>query len=247
MIGIAIKKMIAIGDALQFSSVPENYFAATGAKLLDMDHPWFFDNNPYVVRAAMEPERVQQMWNFCPNQFEWPEPRKHGVYLSNAEIWASVFKVPVVLNRPRLYTFENYPYAQRSRILLQTTGRSHGVMPKHIIDHVSIKYRDCDIKVIGPYDGNQFTRLETPTLWHLAEEISKAKMVICLDSGPAWIAACYPDVVCKKVRTRPMPDILETWVPLECRNIHSHWDDRCHQIFNPTEKDIGFTWSYKRI
>jgi hypothetical protein len=90
-------------------------------------------------------------------------------------------------------------------------------------------------------------RLITPTLWDLVREISEARMLIGMDSGPAWIAACFPDVIVKKLRTTPKADRFEDWVPLEIRNIHSHWDDRCHQIFNPTDFDIGFTSSYRKI
>ena len=259
MIGISINSRIGLGDALQFSSLPENYFVATGKKLIDVSKPWFFDHNPYIIRDE-KPKTIQEMWNF-PNVFEWPHPRTKegylkyretipGVYLSNAEIWASVFKVPVSLNRPRLYQFEDFPYEKREMILIHPEGRSHGDMPKHIIDHVVKKYRQCNLYQIGHRDAHigGVKYLPTKTLWELAELISKAKMLIGMDSGPSWIAACFPDIIVKKIRTKPNPpELFKDWVPLEIFNIHSHWDDRCHQIYNVTDKDIGFTWSYKRI
>lgn len=256
MIGIEIKSTIGVGDALQYSSLPENYFAATGQKLIDVSHPWFFDKNPYVVRTTEKPERVQQMWNFSPTVYEWPNPRekdKPAVYNSNAEIWAAVFGVPVVMNRPRLYLFEEYPFHQREKIMLQLHGVSHGTMPENIVNHVVEKYGVSNLSIVGPvpekyeYLLKKFPHEYTPTLWHLAEKISQARMLIALDSGPAWIAACYPDVIVKKVRTKPLPENFEKWVPLEQRNIHSHWDDRCHMIHNTSDRDIGFTWGYKRI
>jgi len=262
MIGIKIKEEIGIGDKLQYSSLPENYFKATGEKLVDISKPWFFDYNPYVIRdEAINLDKIVELWNF-PKQYDWPQPRTKecylnlrdekvpGVYLSNAEIWASLFKVPVVLNRPRLYAFEDYKFSDRSYILLQTEGRSHGDMPEHIIKHVFDKYSNCDIIHIGPDRKSRFKdiHLVTEELWFLAEIISKAKMLIGMDSAPAWIAACYPDVIVKKVRTKPHPpERFKDWVPLEILNIHSHWDDRCHQIFNVTENDIGFTSSYLKI
>lgn len=257
MIGISIKPTIGIGDALQYSSLPENFCRHTGQKLLDISRPWFFDHNPYVVRDhAIKPSKVHEMWNFSPRQYEFPNPRlaeKPAVYNSNAEIWASLFNVKCVLSRPRLYRFEDYPFEKREMILLHTTGVSHGEMPEHIVDHVKKKYGHTGkLWHVGPVNHQQkdygIPRIVTPTLWNLAELISKARMLINLDSGPSWIAACYPDVIIKKIRTKPNPPTLfEDWIPLEIRNIHSHWDDRCQQIYNVTDRDIGFTYSYQRI
>lgn len=261
MIGITIKPTIGIGDALQYSSLPENYYKANGKKLIDLSRPWFFDFNPYVTRETIRPQKTIEMWNFGPSQYEWPSPRGKdiylgtsqrercvGVYLSNAEIWASLFKVPVVMNRPRLYQYEEFPFEKREKIILHTSGRSHGVMPRYIVDHILAKYNNCPIYHIGEGNVYGLPQIDTPTLWDLAREVSKARMFIGVDSGPSWIAACYPDVILKKVRTKPNPpQYFDDWVPLERLNVHSHWDDRCAMIYNTSEKDIGFTWSYKRI
>lgn len=255
MIGLSIKKTIGIGDALQFSSLPENYFRATGKKLVDVCGHWFFDHNPFVIRDdSIKLDKVVEMWNFSPTQYQWPNPRKDGkpkVYLSNAEVWASLFEVPCVLNRPRLYRFEEYPFHNRQIILLHTSGVSHGEMPAYIIDHVIKKYGATNnLYHIGPPNSKDYgiPKIMTATLWDLAEVISKSRMLIGVDSSPSWVAACYPDVIVKKVRTKPIPpEQFENWVPLDMGNIHSFWDDRCHQIYNISEKDIGFTYSYKRI
>ncbi len=250
--GITIKPTIGVGDALQFSSLPENYHRATGKSLVDISKPWFFDFNPYVIRnPSIKPTKITEMWNFGPKQYDFATPRKDApaVYLSNAEIHAAVFKVPVVLSRPRLYRFEDFPYHQRRKILLHTNGVSHGQMPPHIIEHVIKKYKDTNqLFQIGNDSINYgIPRIKTPTLWELAEIISEALMYIGVDSGPGWIAACFPDVQLKILRTKPTPDVFKTWTPLEIRNIHSHWDDRCRQVFNPTDDDVGFTYSYRRL
>ncbi len=253
ILGIAIRSTIGVGDALQYSSVPENYFRHTGRRLVDVDQPWFFDHNPYVLRDGTRPERVQEMWNFGPRQYDWPNPRGEGkprVYLSNAEIHAGVFECPAALTRPRLYMFEEFPFEQRQKILLHTDGKSHGPMPDQVLAHVLAKYGPTDqLYLIGkePMRGLGLPWIETKTLWDLAALISGARMVIGMDSGPAWIAAAYPDVVVKKLRTKPAVEYLENWVPLEIDNIHAHWDDRCHQIFNPTERSVGFTAPYTQI
>jgi hypothetical protein len=252
MLGISIKPTIGIGDGLQYSSLPENYFKATGKKLYDVTRPWFFDYNPYVERDPnVKPETVKELWNFSPKQYDWPVPRQSvpRVYLSNAEIWASLFGVPATLIRPRLYKYESVPFEKRSMILLHTDGRSHGAMPSHVVDHVLKKYKPSGrLFHIGssPVDYG-IPKITTPTLWDLAALIAESQMLIGMDSGPSWIAACYPDVIVKKLRTKPTVDMLKSWIPLEINNIHSHWDDRCHQVFNPSEDDVGFTASYKRI
>lgn len=253
MIGISIKKTIGVGDALQYSSLPENYFRHTEQKLIDVSHPWFFDHNPFVIRDPnVKPHKTVEMWNYSPTQYNFPIPRKGKpeVYLSNAEIWAAVLGVPCVLNRPRIYRFEDYPFEEREMIFLQTLGASHGEMPEHIVEHVINKYAPTkNIFHVGPGKTYGLPSIGVKeTLWDLAEILARARMIICLDSGPAWIGACYPDVIVKKVRTKPNPpDEFAKWIPLEIRNIHSHWDSREHMIYNVSDKDYGFTWSYKRI
>lgn len=250
MLGISIKPTIGIGDGLQFTSLPENYFRSTGKKLIDVNRPWFFDHNPFVDRES-EPSQIRELWNFSPKQFDWPEPKRSGakVYVSNAEIWAEAFGVPAVLNRPRLYQFEDYPFEKRDLILLHPEGISHGTMPDHVIEHVVKKYGPTGkLRQIGKDNiKTGIPKIETENLWELAEVISRARMIIGIDSSPCWIAACYPDVIIKVVRTKPQPDQLKSWIPLEIGHIHSYWDDRCRMIFNPSDNDCGFTWSYRRI
>lgn len=253
MLAITIKRNIGVGDALQYSSVPENYFRTTGNKVIDVSQPWFFDHNPYVVRGHQyRASKVIEMWNFSPTQYQWPNPRptKAAVYLSNAEIWASVVGADVYLNRPRLYKFEEFPFLERRVIYLQTEGKSHGHLPDHIIQHVLEKYGQTGyLHHIGP--GNNYglpSMGVRENLWDLADILSQARMLIGPDSGPAWIASCFPDVVVKKVRVKPNPpEEFKKWIPLEQRNVHSHWDSREHMVYNTSDHDIGFTWSYKRI
>ncbi len=252
MIGISIRKDIGIGDALQFSSLPENYYRSTGQKLIDVSRPWFFDFNPFVVRDdEAKPSEVVELWNF-PKIYEWPRPRE-TVYLSNAEIWASLFKVKAPLARPRLYRFEDFPFRERKAIFFQTTGKSHGELPDYVVHHVVKKYGSTNelYQIVGNKDDKDIgiPRIEPATLWDLAETLSRARMFIGPDSGPSWVAACYPDVVIKKTRIKWQHGYKESgdWVPLEIDHHHSHWDDRAFQIYNLSEDDLGFTQSYRKI
>lgn len=245
--GITIQDTIGVGDKVQFSSLPENYFRTTGKKLIDISHSWIFDHNPYVIRGMDVPEtETFELWNFSPNLRPRPRPM---VYLSNAEHAAGFLNAKVFLNRPRLYRFEDFPFEKRTKILLHIDGVSQGIMPDHVIDHALRKYKGTGcLYQIGTSERDLgIPVIKTPTIWDLAKELSEAKMLIGMDSGPSWIAACYPDVIVKKLRMKPSVEHFKTWVPLEIDNIHSHWDDRCFQIFNSSEDDVGFTSSFRKI
>jgi hypothetical protein len=254
MRGISITNPTGIGDVVQFSSLPENYFRHTGKKLVDVSRAWVFDHNPYVTRNV-EAAQVTELWlNWkCftrPGSYLSVSANAPDVFLSNAEHHANLLGTPVILNRPRLYRFEDWPFKKRKKILFHPIGRSHGPMPDQVIEHVLNKYKETDqLYQIGEASDPDYgiPRIATPTIWDLAAVISEARMLIGVDSGPAWIAACYPDVVVKRVRTRPSIDSLKTWVPLEMANIHSHWDDPAFQTFNSSEDDVGFTQSYRKI
>lgn len=254
MLGITLRENIGVGDKVQFTSFPENYFRHTGEKLVDVSKSWIFDHNPYVVRDVV-PSSVRELWNF-PQQEPWANPRAYetdpAVYTSNAEVTASRFGIPVVMNRPRLYLHEEFPFFARKAILLHTHGRSNGTMPDHVIQHVIKKYGAFETLFhIGlPSDPDiGIPKIETPTLWDLARAISCCRMLIGMDSGPSWIASCYPDVIVKKLRQRETHGQKDPkdWVPLEIANIHAHWDDRSAMFFNSSEDDVGFAYSYKRL
>lgn len=243
-----------MGDKIQFSSLPENYFRATGHKLIDTHKCWIFDHNPFVLRDFKEPlSKTVDLWNFSPMQYDWPVPPapRLPVYNSNAEIWCMHLGIPAVLTRPRLYIHEDWPFEKRRKILLHTDGRSHGKMPLEVIEHVRRKYLPTgDLYLVGldvPSHHYGIPYIKTDTLWDLAKEISQARMFIGSDSGPAWIAACYHDVVVKKVRHRQMLDQYNSWTPLAVNNFHAHWDDRAFQIHVVDENDRGPFWSYKRL
>lgn len=253
MIGISVKRAKGLGDTVQFSSVPENYFAATGQKLVDVDRSWIFDHNPYVIRDTHRPPRlVRDLWNFSPMQYDWPVPKapRPPVYSSNAELHALVMGVEPVLIRPRLYAFEDVKFESRKKILMHVDGVSHGKLPRKVIDHLIAKYEPTGhLYLIGrPDETFGLRHIETPTFWDLVRVISDARMLVGCDSGPSWIAACYPDIVVKKVRTRfGRSEQFKTWTPLEVQNFHSHWDDRAFQIFNASETDVGPFQSYLRM
>lgn len=241
---------LGIGDLIQFTSIPENYCLTFGKKLVDVDRHWVFDHNPYVVRNVECDDEIDLWYAYThniPKVF-----RGRSMLQSNAEAWARHFcNFKVTLNRPRLYHNEQYPFSLRQHVLLHTCGISHGVLPEHVVKHVLEKYGPLVRGIGDPNDWRYNLKMpewiNTPTVWDLAEVISKARMLIGIDSGPSWIAMCYPDVVTKKVRTFPAVEVLDQWLPLELCRLGSYWDDRAAGIYNISENDVGFTWSYRRL
>lgn len=247
-VGFSIRP-IGIGDGIQFTSLPENFFRSTGQRLIDVSKPWYLDHNPYVIRNE-SPKKTTELWNY-PKIYDYPHVRD-SVYMSNAEIHASVMGLSYpALIRPKLYKYEEFPYEERETILFHPFGKSHGALPDFVIDHVLHKYRDCDLYQVGlPHERSLgIPTIFTPNIWDLVQAISQCKMFIGVDSGPAWIAACYPDVVVKKVRTVFQFGYCEPkdWIALDVKNPHSFWDDRIFKIYNCFDFDCGFTESYKKI
>ena len=66
MLGITMagqaKKFLGLGDQIQLTSFPENYFKNTGEKLIDLDNNLLFDNNPYIVRNV-NPSNILDIWS----------------------------------------------------------------------------------------------------------------------------------------------------------------------------------------
>lgn len=249
-ITLSIKLNIGIGDALQFTTVPENYFKSTGQKVIDDTNHWVLDNNPYVIRNAdditLKRSKMLYGWNHNPRYI----PKNRSCYTSMAEQHTGNLEITPFIRHPRLYVHEDFPIEKRTKILLQTHGRSHGIMPDYIIKHILNKYKNMPLYHIGlPTDPDiGIPKIITPTLWDLAKEISEARMVIGMDSGPSWIACCYPDVIVKRLRMKPSLEELKEWVPLDAKNIHAIWDElQLHTVYNQSEDDIGFTSSYRRI
>jgi hypothetical protein len=243
-------RQVGIGDGVQFTSLPENYFRATGQRLVDISKSWYLDFNPYVDRET-KPDEVKELWNY-PTQYPWPKIRD-TVYMSNAEIHASVFGVrnpPLI--RPRLYRFEDFPFENRQLILFHPFGKSHVALPDYIIEHVVKKYSPTGrlIQIGLPSDpGIGIPKMETPDMWSLVKAISECQLFIGIDSGPSWIAACYPDITIKKIRVNFQYGYCEPkdWVPLDVKNSHSFWDDRMFQMYNTFDDDVGFTLSWRKL
>ena len=251
-VGIHNNGVQGVGDLVQFTSLPENFFKNTGEKLIDFYRNWVFDHNPYVRRDIPDPKHKIRLFNF-PKQYEWPRPHPK-FYNSNAELHASVFNLKTIhLQRPRFYIYEDFPYFERKNILFHIKGRSQGILPNHVIEHVVKKYNHENFYQVGGEgdpDIQGVKRIRTTSIWELAKVISEARMFIGVDSGPSWIACAYPDVQLKKIRRAfknrgpHSPD----YMPLDIDNHESHWDDiSICKIYNCENTSTGYAESYLKI
>src|SRR5688572_27016356 len=164
MLGITLGGAPGLGDKLQFSSFPENYFRNTGEKVVDVDRSWIFDHNPHVVRDVA-PDRLVDLWST-------PFPLRKGItheqyaakplFFSLAERTSSIFGHTAYLRHPRLYRFEDLPRLDK-RVVLHTTGKklppvtaqgedAPRVLSAEIIEHVRTAYRGHEIVQVGASD-----------------------------------------------------------------------------------------------
>lgn len=258
MIGITFKDAPGIGDKIQFTSVPENYYLATGKKLIDVDKSWVFDYNPFVVRDS-EPDQIVDLWNYDLKKIRIHRP----VYTCLAERNAAMLGVPAQLTHPCLYRFEENQ-ANSGYIVIHTTG-SPGIhewrgydqpmaLSREVCEHVVNRYRSqYGILQVGkhadvPCEGAEDMRgVSNGDIWRLVRMIAGAQMFVGPDSGPSYIAACYPRVQAKKVLMQAPPEYFDDYIPMQVANSGTHWHDFNFRYYNRSARDAGMTLSYLKI
>jgi hypothetical protein len=263
MLGITFRGARGLGDQLQFASFPENWYRNTGEKVIDLSGSWIFDYNPYVIRGEA-PDRTVDLWDE-----PWPgrlqvsleQYRHKPIHFSQAERTCSIFGHTAYVRHPRLYRFEESPRLEK-RLVLHTTGRNlppapelgedrERVLPAEIIDHVRKRYRGYEIVQIGApddVDAHVIDRRGVGNIWEVVQIIAQASVYIGVDSGPYFIAACYPEIFRKKVLVQYPPEYLRTqFVPMHSLNPHTHWHDSGCYYYNRCEYDAGITFSYLKL
>lgn len=263
MLGITLVGANGMGDKLQFSNFPENYFRNTGERVVDIDRCWVFDHNPYVVRDV-EPASVVNLWSTpwpWATKLSFHEYNSKPVFSSIAERTGTIFGHVVYLRHPRLYRFEELPAVER-RIVLHTTGSglhpvlSHGEdsirrLSNEIIAHIREAYADHEIIQIGARtdaDAGVIDCRGIDDIWEVVRIIAQARVFIGVDSGPYWIASCFPKIFRKKIMMQYPPDYLRSgFVPMHVLDSHTHWHDASCIYFNRTTDDAGITYSYLKL
>jgi hypothetical protein len=258
LLGITLTGAHGLGDKLQFSSFPENYWRSTGNKVVDLDCHWFFDSNPYVLRD-LSPDKVVNLWHA-----RWESRLQRMLSLTRrfstlAERTSGIFGAPTSLIHPRLYRYED-AVIDPNLVVIHTTGshkfqKARGedcrrVMPQHIIDHVKTSYRDRRLVQVGGADDLDagVEDMRGRPYWVDAELISRAAIFIGVDSGLFWIASCFPRVIKKKVLVQyPASYLRNKFFPMNPRDSHTHWHEPNTLYFNRTDLDAGITYSYTKI
>ncbi len=262
MLGITLGRAPGLGDKLQFSSFPENYFRNTGEKVIDVDRAWVFDHNPYVVRDA-KANQVIDLWSQ-----RWPlmQPTQaqyvaRPIFFSQAERTSSIFNHVAYLRHPRLYCLEDMPRLEK-RVVLHTTGKKvrpnaaqgedqFRVLSEEILSHVRETYREYELIQVGSnedLDAHVIDRRGIADIWEVVKIIAQASIFIGVDSGPYGIAACYPRIFRKKVLMQYPAEFLRTsFVPMHVLNPHVHWHDASCLYYNRTSDDAGVTYSYLKL
>jgi hypothetical protein len=271
MLGITIRGAIGLGDKIQFASFPENYYKNTGQKVIDLDHVWIFDHNPYVVRDQEPSETIDISkinWPLKRAYKYWPirarfTPKHYKdkpTYFSIADRTSSIFNHVTYLRHPRLYQFENLPIIPK-RIVIHTTGKQLVVKKRgedgfkllspEIIDHIKETYKDYEIIQVGSKEDDDAKVIDCrglENIWDVVKIISQASMFIGVDSGPSWIAACYPRIFRKKIISQhPLEFLRNDFVPMHKLNPHLHWHDISCLYFNRFKEDAGVTYSYLKL
>jgi hypothetical protein len=263
MLGISVRGAAGLGDKLQFSSFPENWHRNTGEQVVDLDSSWMFDFNPFVVRDKAVDQGV--------NLWSAPWPGKDGVsgeeyvrkpiYFSLAERTSGTFGHTAYLRHPRLYRFEDLPVIAK-RLVVHTTGKKtpvrsqlgedrERVLSEDILGHLRERYHDFEIIQIGAttdIDAKVIDCRGMEDIWEVVKTIAQASIFIGVDSGPYWIAACYPHIFRKKILMQYPPEYLQSsFVPMHILNNHTHWHDASCYYFNRSTDDAGITFSYLKL
>jgi hypothetical protein len=263
MLGITFRGAQGLGDQLQFSSFPENHFRNTGEKVVDLDRSWIFDHNPYVTRDAT-PDRTVDLWTAA-----WPfkggmtheQYAARPIFFSLAERTSAILNQMAYLRHPRLYRFEDLPLLEK-RVVLHTTGKriapnagqgedAPRVLSGEIIEHVRTTYRAHEVIQVGAkedVDAHVVDCRGLEDIWEMVKIVSQASIFIGVDSGPYWVAACYPRIFRKKVLMQYPPEHLRrAFVPMHVPNPHVHWHDASCLYFNRSVDDAGVTYGYPKL
>jgi len=243
-LGIVIPEILGVGDKVQFSHIPENFYKNHGIKLIDISKCWTLDKNPYIQRGV-KPDQVLDLW-----KLSWSS----GHYLSRAELMNSVLKFEKIYCRsPRLYFNEEPKYVIQNKICLHSQGvSSKSIFSDKIIETIKERYSNYHIVQIGG-EGDVdcgVNDLRGLNMCDTVREISTSAIFIGVNSGMMNIANCYPHINKKLIidlASGQFNENLNRFHPLSFDHHLFGWVDYGWQYYNDTEIDIGCTYSYNKI
>lgn len=251
-IGLKLDGAVGIGDQLMFSSFPENFFAATGAKLIDVDNVWCFDSNPFIERNKTPDTLINPRIAALPQSISIDNGGRREFLGSVAERTMAQYSLDVsklVLRHPRLYRFENGPL--KKRVVVHTTGRtSKGQLSHNTMDFIASRYHEFEIVQVGSKEDISFPKaidFRGASIWDTTQVISECSVFIGVDSGPSWIASCYPQISCKTILSGFSAPEIRAIQPMIAKLNGWHWYDSSRQYFNESEFDNSFTYSFLKL
>lgn len=265
-----------IGDQVITTSLPENYFTATGRRVVVTDdRMWVFKHNPYVNLSSNDSSLP--ILDVIPDARLRPQVQNYItrtdslIVGSQSEyMWMSMgfAREQLTLRHPRLYLYEDAPIIA-NKIVVHTTGsdrRRDGevairttsgedavrVMSDEVIAQILQNYTGWQIVQVGalddkPLGGNSIDRRGAYDYWQTAKEIATSARFIGVASGPMHIANCYPRVETRVVLMEFPKETLLRFAPGDVRNWLFSWFDPSNMFFNRTPYDIGTTYSYRKI
>jgi len=244
MLGI-INNGPGIGDKIQFSSFPENYFRNTGEKVVDLSKCEIFDHNPYVVRDQPH-DAEYDLWKASGAR----RYLKHICIPSIAQRTLSYFNPAFTcyLRHFRLYFNEQAEMNPR-QIVVHFAGKTVNAAPLPVIQQIRRNYKNFEIHQVGtdddPYYDCFINSMGLP-FWDSVKMISESMLFIGVSSSMMNVALCYPRVGKRVVLDHNYYD-LPNVIPMDSADDHLHWLDHGIALFNGTERDMGVTYSYTKI
>lgn len=265
-----------IGDKIQFTSMPENYYYSFGKKLVDLQHLWVYDHNPYVERLGPNNGGVMDgtvgvAIDLYKNQLFFKEGDKPCIglikfqdeksYVSQPDRFKQLFSISRVrLRHPRLYRFEELQGEKLGIVTVHTTGKSEGgEMPDHVIDQIAQNYKSYSIYQVGGSSDKDTPFIDRRGLgmWESAQLIASSQIFIGVNSSMMNIAQCYPRVNRKLILIENNESLktshFDSYKPL-CQyleddesGVSSMWVDYNWQYYNVHDHDMGITYSYKKL
>jgi hypothetical protein len=243
MISLQIHDFLGIGDAIQFSHIPENIYHFTGEYCININNHWSLKYNPYI-QTNYNTNNITStidLWNFSKHMGYGYKSHADRFFTSFNNQFRTNFVNPV-LRHPRLYYLENNKII-RNRVIVHTTGKSEIVpMSDDAIKQIAKNYSDCEIIQIGGLQDKPtpFINKLGLSIWKTLDIISSSAIFIGINSGMMNLANCYPKLQ-KKIF---IPRDLDAFSPLTKYNV---WFDFNTEYFNYHTYDYGTTMSYLKI
>jgi hypothetical protein len=234
---------LGLGDKIQFCSFPENYYRYTGEKIVDIDKTFLYDYNPYVLRDVKY-DKIIDLWHLGNEYLYGP------IIPSIAErtcLLAGITKT--YLRHPRFYIHENIPM-KRGQICVHLTGKTAPPPPEEVVIAIRENYSDFDIIQIGGKEDIHYPFFKNALgleFFDSCKIIAESTIFIGVSSSMMNAALAYPRTNKRIIITEKDESVLENMIPMDVREGHYHWLDHSFCLFNKTERDIGVSFTFRKI